>query len=95
MQNYANYYDTGETASWDTIGIGCAKIANVPENTAEQRMITIAPGVQDGGGASTDYFTRYFDRFAIDPPEYAESPSYHPQKRLINTAPPEMGPEVL
>lgn len=71
---YADYYDTDETASGDTIGINCAEIAKVLVNTAEQRIITVALGVHDGGGASTDYFTRYFDRFAIDPMEYAERP---------------------
>lgn len=53
--------------------IDSAQIAKILIHREEQRVICVALGVHDGGGASCTYFTRYFDRFGIDAKEYEVS----------------------
>ena len=77
---YADWYeiDLGEPYS----SIECAGIAKVLVQPNEHRVITVALGVIDGGGAEVEYFTCFFDRFNIDPIEYAERPDYNHQDIL-------------
>lgn len=79
---YSDWYDADPGLSEEYFRIGCAYIAKVLIHPNEQRVITVALGVLDGGGAKTDYFTCFFDRFNIDPLEYAERPDYNHQDIL-------------
>lgn len=60
------------------INIRYAKIGKILCCLENQEIIFVALGVYDGGVAKTDFLTVYFDRFKIDPWEYAEHaiPSY-------------------
>lgn len=79
---YADWYDADPSDSREYFCIGCADIAKVLIQPNEQRVISVALGVLDGGGAKTEYFTCFFDRFNIDPIEYAERPDYNHQDIL-------------
>ena len=79
---YSDWYDADPSDSREYFCIGCAEIAKVLIQPNEQRIITVALGVNDGGGARTEYFTCFFDRFNIDPIEYAERPDYNHQDIL-------------
>ncbi len=79
---YADWYETSFSKQYSSHHIECAGIAKVLIQPDEQRVITVALGVNDGGGASTDDFTCFFDRFNIDPLEYAERPDYNHQDIL-------------
>lgn len=48
-----------------------AKIAKILVNYEEQRVIYVALALHDGGGTNTAFLRSYFDRFNIDPKEYA------------------------
>lgn len=50
-----------------------AKIGKVLYSAKEQKIVFVAIGVFDGGGANTEFLNVYFDRFKIDPKEYASS----------------------
>ena len=60
------------------IHIRYAKIGKILCNPEKQEIIFVALGVYDGGVAKTNFLTVYFDRFDINPREYAEHaiPSY-------------------
>ena len=49
-----------------------AKIGKILCNPEQNEIIFVALGVYDGGVATTSYLTTYFDRFQIDPLEYAK-----------------------
>lgn len=51
--------------------IGYAKIGKILCSEDEHRIIFVAIGVYDGGLATADFLTVYFDRFNVDPLEYA------------------------
>lgn len=55
------------------IHIPYAKIGKILCSPEEQRLIFVALGVYDGGIATTDFLTVYFDRFQIDPLEYGKT----------------------
>lgn len=59
----------GELVLQDTY-IDYAQIGKILVSYSEQRIVYIAIGVYDGGGAATSYLCRYFERFNIDPLEY-------------------------
>ena len=48
-----------------------AKIAKILVNYEEQRVIYVALALHDGGGTRTSFLRSYFERFSIDPKEYA------------------------
>ena len=54
----------------------------VAVNPEEQRVITAALVVRYGGGIRSDDFTQFFNRFGIDPVEYAQRPDYNEQDIL-------------
>ena len=54
-----------------------AKIGKILCSDQEQRIIFVALGVRDGGVVGTDYLCVYFDRFQINPWEYA---TYYDEK---------------
>lgn len=60
------------------INIHCADIRTILFSEKEQKVIYVAVGVFDGGLADTRFLTVFFDRFDIDPLEYAKraSPEY-------------------
>lgn len=64
-----NYPESDEEKG---ISIGYAKIGKILFCNEKQEIIFIALGVYDGGMARTDFLTVFFDRFNIDPLEYAE-----------------------
>jgi len=76
---YSDWYDADPSDSGEYFCIGSADIAKILIQPNEHRVITVALGVIDGGGAKTEYFTCFFDRFNIDPLEYAERPDYNHQ----------------
>ena len=76
---YSDWYEADFSEEYSNYHIQCAEIAKVLVHPNEQRVITVALGVLDGGGAKTEYFTCFFDRFNIDPIEYAERPDYNHQ----------------
>lgn len=49
-----------------------AKIGKILCSSSKQEIIFVALGVYDGGIVTTDFLTVYFNRFKIDPSEYAE-----------------------
>lgn len=51
--------------------IDSAGIAKILINLEEQRIIYVVLAVHDGGGTDTGLLHTYFDRFGIDPLEYA------------------------
>ena len=53
------------------IAIEFAKIGKILCCPEKQEIIFVALGVYDGGGAETDFLSVYFNRFQIDPREYA------------------------
>ena len=53
------------------IGISRALIQKILVNENEQRIIFVCLGVWDGGYVRMDYLSTFFDRFGIDPKEYA------------------------
>ena len=61
----------GEIALTDNY-IEYAKIGKILCSPSEQKMIYVAIGVYDGGGVTTSYLCKYFERFDIDPVKYAE-----------------------
>ena len=79
---YADWYYANSGASGEYFCIDSAEIAKVLIQPNEQRVITDALGVHDGGGAKTEYFTCFFDRFNIDPLEYDARPDYNHQDIL-------------
>lgn len=56
--------------STDSVSISWAKIGKVLISYEQQRIIYVALGVYDGGGARTDFLCVYFNRFNIDPLSY-------------------------
>lgn len=50
--------------------ISIAKIGKILFSDDEQRVIYVAIGMHDGGGATTDELGFFFKRFNIDPTEY-------------------------
>lgn len=58
--------------------ISYAKIGKILYSEKEQRIIYVALGVYDGGFAETDYLCVYFNRFGIDPLEYAGGREFVP-----------------
>lgn len=50
-----------------------AQIGKILYSTEQQRIIFVAMGVYDGGVATTEFLTVYFDRFDINPAEYAKN----------------------
>lgn len=54
------------------VSIDYAKIGKILYCPDEQRIIYVALGVYDGGIARTDFLSVYFERFQIDPIEYAK-----------------------
>lgn len=48
-----------------------AKIAKILVNYEEQRVIYVALALNDGGGTRTSFLRTFFERFNIDPKEYA------------------------
>jgi len=53
------------------VSIRYAKIGKILCNPEKQEVIFVAMGVYDGGVAKTDFLCVYFNRFQIDPKEYA------------------------
>ena len=53
------------------VKISFAEIGKILCSPGDQRIIFVALGVYDGGIATTNFLTVYFDRFEIDPLEYA------------------------
>lgn len=53
------------------VKISFAEIGKILCSPSDQRIIFVALGVYDGGIATTDFLTVYFDRFQIDPLKYA------------------------
>lgn len=80
---YSDWYDAESKVSEGRSSIDSAGIAKVLFHPEDQRVITVALGVRDGGGACIEDFTCFFDRFQIDPLEYVERPDYNHQD-IIN-----------
>ena len=72
---YSDWYEIQFNQGDNTISN--TEIAKVLINPDEQRIITVALGVVDGGGAYVYDYTCFFDRFGIDPVEYTERPDYN------------------
>ena len=53
------------------VSIRYAKIGKILCCPEKQEVIFVALGVYDGGVARTDFLCVYFNRFQIDPKEYA------------------------
>ena len=62
--------EQNETQS--SVRIPYAKIGKILCNTEENKVIFVALGVYDGGLVKTEFLSVYFNRFAIDPLEYAK-----------------------
>ncbi len=62
-------YKTGETPHYH---IGYANIKRILYSEQTQTIIYVALGVWDGGYVTTDFLHIFFDRFGIDPIEYAD-----------------------
>lgn len=62
----------GEHRGLPVYSISQCKIGRILFAPDENRVIYVAMGVFDGGGADTAYLCSFFDRFDIDPMEYAE-----------------------
>lgn len=62
-----------ENKSADTgiASIGSARIGKILCKPTERRVIFVAMGVYDGGIVKTDFLSVFFDRFQINPREYA------------------------
>ena len=50
-----------------------SKIRKILYSLETQTVIYVAIGVYDGGGIGTNYLNKFFDRFQIDPDEYAKT----------------------
>lgn len=79
---YSDWYDAKYHVPEDYYSIDSAEIAKILINTEEQRIITVALGVHDGGAAEAYDFTVFFDRFQIDPMEYTKRPDYNHEEIL-------------
>ena len=60
------------------ISISYAEIGKILYSVEEQCIIFVALGVYDGGAATANYLTVYFNRFQIDPLAYTEDSSVVP-----------------
>ena len=79
---YSDWYDgdyNSDRGYYDVASVGIEKVLMNPE---EQRIIIVALEVRNGGGIRSDDFTRFFDRFGLDPVEYAKRPDYNEQDIL-------------
>ena len=63
----------GNRGSGNYYSIEQAKIRKVLFQTESQTIIYVAMGVYDGGGTQTDELHVFFDRFGIDPNQYAQT----------------------
>ena len=56
-----------------TYAIGTAELGKILYSDHQQRIIFVALGMYDGGGATTSELGYFFSRFHIDPWEYAKT----------------------
>lgn len=68
-----SFPDTEHETDLDSVSIRFAKIGKILYSDKDNRIIFVAIGVYDGGVAKTDFLNTYFDRFDINPVEYAEN----------------------
>lgn len=71
----------------DVYWIENAKIGKILFSDEQQRIIFLAMGMYDGGGANTEDLGVFFKRFEIDPWEYmktAYSSEYHEEQGITN-----------
>ncbi len=74
----SNYISIQESEDERPPYIGDAKIGLVLFSKKEQRIIFVALGMHDGGGADVEELGYFFDRFDIDPWEYEERSTPYP-----------------
>lgn len=68
-----NVLQLGDQVNGAYYPIEQAKIRKVLFNAEAQTIIYVAIGVYDGGGTGTDELNVFFDRFNIDPAQYAQT----------------------
>lgn len=67
-------------------GIHYAEIGKILIDPQENKLIYVALGVNDGGVVTTGYLKEYFERFGIDPLEYAEGKSAYLEVRGVSAS---------
>lgn len=68
----SNIY-TADSAEEADYGIAFARVGKVLYSQQEQKLIYVAIGAYDGGGAKANYLCVFFERFQIDPKEFSEN----------------------
>lgn len=74
----SNYFSLGRSSVDNLPYIDNAKVGVVLFSEEEQRIIFVALGMFDGGGARPEELNCFFDKFGIDPQEYEKraTPGY-------------------
>ena len=75
--SFANQFDLfileGKSTDAGSASIRNAKIGKILCKPDERRVIFVAMGMRDAIGAKINYFSVFFDRFQINPREYAQT----------------------
>lgn len=73
ISNVYNIASNKEISGYDTYRILNAQIGKILISRESQRIIFVAIGLHDGGGTDTSELCYFFNKFDIDPREYANS----------------------
>lgn len=87
-QSVSNVFDIDHPITAEgAYSIGTAELGKILYSDQQQRIIFVALGMFDGGGATTAELGHFFSRFHIDPAEYAKTAygtGYYQEQGITN-----------
>lgn len=84
-QTISNVLDLQSPRTYESVyAIGTAEIGKILFSDEQQRLIFVAIGMYDGGGANTIELGHFFLRFQIDPWEYMQNAYATPYYQGLN-----------